>query len=405
MAASHNSLILRFKPFLYALSACLSLVGFTIVGVEALYNKNLRAPVERVEALQADFLETYLDDVDFLERTPLGGTAGPASEGPEPAARAPESTLFKDAGPTLNKMVYWNPPSDIGAKAPLVEPKSREFLMRNQDDWIKSRSFLERGSIKADISFFKEVSRFEYWDIEKNSPIEHLISRGEFVLPSKIPLPEALDLLTAVKVRLMRGSIDGNPVAALKDVRKFAMLLLTTENYQLVMVGLATIDLERRAYRDYVDRDWLDADTWQPIDRNTSTRAARAYAATAGYLRALTRESVFQKIFASGRTPPGFCAAINEQLPLEFVYRNQLTGWWPFERGYRAGFNRLDEALELAKKHCRLAFLTCLQKNGSIGGVEPSGPWPLTHFPYFRGLFALREWATMPTRLDGYQRR
>lgn len=395
MAESHSSLILKLRPFIYGLGACLTLLGFTIVGTEALFNKNLRLPLSKIERLQSDFLETYLDDVEYLEKSQLGETV-PAT-GPEGAAES-------DAGPTLNKLVYWNPPSDIGPKSPLVEPKSREFLMRYQDEWIKGRTFLERGTIKADIRFFKELGRFQIWDVEKNSPISHIVSRGDFVLPSKLPTPETLDLLTAVKVRLMRGSIDNDAVGALREVRKFAMLLLTTENFQLVMTGLTVLDLERRAYREYVDRDWLDPAAWQPIDRNTSMRAARAYTATAGYLRAMTRDDIFDKVFATGKIPPGFCAAMNEQLPMEYAYRFQLTGWWPLERGFRSGFKQLDRTFNIAKKHCRLALLTKLEEEDSFGDIEPQGPWPLIHLPYFRGLFAIRDWASWPTHLEGYQR-
>ncbi len=395
MAESHSSLILTLKPYIYGFGACLTLLGFAIVGTEALFNKNLRHPLSKIENLQSSFLETYLEDAEYLEKSQLGDNV---------PANGPEGAAASDAGPTLNKLVYWYPPSDIGPKSPLVEPKSREFLMRYQDDWIKGRSFLERGTIKADIRFFKELSRFQTWDVEKNSPIAHIVSRGEFVLPSKLPTPETLDLLTAVKVRLMQGSIDGDAVSALKEVRKFAMLLLTTENFQLVMTGLTVLDLERRAYREYIDRDWLDPAVWQPIDRNTSMRAARAYTATAGYLRAMTRDDIFDKIFATGKIPPGFCAAMNEQLPMEYAYRFQLTGWWPLERGFRSGFNQLDRTFDIAKKHCRLALLTKFEEENSFGDIAPQGPWPLTHVPYFRGLFAIRDWVSWPTHLEGYQR-
>jgi hypothetical protein len=96
---------------------------------------------------------------------------------------------------------------------------------------------------------------------------------------------------------------------------------------------------------------------------------------------------------------------MNEQLPMEYAYRSQLTGWWPLEKSYRTGFNQLDQTFEIAKKHCRLALLTKFQSEDAFGGIDPQGPWPLTNVPYFRGLFALRDWAAWPTHLDAYQRR
>lgn len=366
----------------------------TIGGVEALYRKNLKPQIESIQQIQDEFLETYLADAEFLaDVESLNHNL------------VPNGTEGEDAGPTLNPAVYWNPPSDFGRKTPLVLAKSREFIMRYEDDWIKGRTFLERGSIKADIGLFTGLERFKFWDLERGTPLEHLAGRGEFVMPSQMPVPDTLDLLTAVKVRLIRGSIDSQPMQALKDVRQFAKLLLSTENFQLVMTGLAALELERRAYRDYIDHDWVDNLTWLPIDRNTAMRAARAYTATAGYLRALTRESTFKKVFANGKIPPGLCAAVNEQLPLEYAYRSQLTGWWPLEHEYNDGFKRLDEVFEMAKKHCRLRFLRGLQEKGALPALDPEAPFPLARVPYFRTLFAQRDWAAWPTHFDAYQRR
>jgi hypothetical protein len=403
VAESHTSLTERIRPYLYVAVAFLTLLAINIAGVEGLYRKNLRGPIENLGELQNEALETYLADIDFLDRSELAETLKQYRIEVEKAA-APASEDSLDAGRALNKLLLWTPPSGFGRKASLVPAKSREFLMRYEDDWIKARTFLERGSIQADISIFSGLGAFKTWDLEQSSPIESLVSRGDFVLPSEVPVPETLDILTAVKVRLLRGSIDAKPLEALKEVRQFATLLLTTENSQMVMAGLATLDLERRAYREYVDRDWMDAAAWLPIDRNTSVRASRAFNATAGYLRAITDESTFNKVFASGKLPPGLCAALNEQLPAEYAYRYQLSGWWPFERSYRDGFNRLDRALELGKQHCRIRWLRKLQADGGFENVAPSAPWPLAYMPYFRTLFALRDWAAWPTRLDGYQR-
>jgi hypothetical protein len=82
-----------------------------------------------------------------------------------------------------------------------------------------------------------------------------------------------------------------------------------------------------------------------------------------------------------------------------------LSGWWPFERSYRKGFERLDQALEHGKKHCRLQWLRKLQAENGFQNLTPEAPWPLAYMPYFRTLFALRDWSAWPTRLDGYQRR
>lgn len=400
MAASHSSLKQHLKPSLFFATALLTLLAVNIIGVEVLFEKNLRAGLDRIHAVQDEHLETYLADAEYLEASDLAKTL----EQNRKVATESSSGNY-DAGPVLNKMLYWNPRGSFGRTEPLVTPKAREFIMRYDDEWIKGRTYVERGSVKADVSFFQHLDGFKYWDIEKNSPIEELVSQGSFILPAKLPLPETLDLLTAVKVRLIQGTFDGNPLLALQQVRQFAVLLLSTENAQLVMTGLASLELERRAYREYVDREWLDEAAWLPLDRNATLRANRALNATAGYLRALTHEDTFRRVFDNGKTPLGLCAAANEQLSVEYAYRDQLTGWWPFERGYRAGFRRLDQVLESAKQHCRLKLLRKLHDEDAFAGIRPEAPWPLGYLPYFRTLFALRDWTAWPLHFDTYARR
>lgn len=400
MAASHSSLSPYLKPSLYLAAALLTLLAINIIGVEVLFEKNLREGLERIHKVQDENLETYLADAEYLASSDLIKTLELNRN-----VAGDTGLATHDAGPVLNKMLFWHPRGNFGRSEPLVTPKAREFIMRYDDDWIKGRTYVERGSVKADVSFFQHLSGFKYWDIEKNSPIETLVEKGTFVLPEKLPLPETLDLLTAVKVRLIQGTFDGKPLLALQQVRQFAVLLLSTENTQLIIAGLASLELERRAYREYVDREWIDEAAWLPLDRNATLRASRTLNATAGYLRAVTHQDTFRRVFESGKNPFGLCAAANHQLFVEYAYRGQLTGWWPFERNYRAGFRRLDEVLETAKGICRVRLLRKLQNDGALDGRSAEAPWPLGYLPYFRTLFALRDWTRWPLQFDSYSRR
>jgi hypothetical protein len=214
-----------------------------------------------------------------------------------------------------------------------------------------------------------------------------------------------LDLLGATKIRLLQGTLDGKPTAALLEVRQFASLLLTTESLQLLLTGLAALDLERRAYREYVDRGLILETDWRPIDANTIRRASRAFLATSSYLSVMTDEDVLKKIVGLPQIPPGFCAGINQRLPADLSLRDQLTGLWPFERSYRAGFNQLDATVELAKKNCRLKLFRVLYDNSVYESVDPSAPWPLAILPYFRTVFAMRDLSNWPIYFDGYARK
>lgn len=407
------------RPVLYGFAVALTLLLFTIATVEILYRKNILPTLQKINAAQDEHLETYLADIEFLEKSeiarilselktgthqvPPADPTGPAERG---AASSPTTAGQSDAGPFLNSRVFWkNAAASGGRSEPLVVPASREFIMRYEDAWMKGRNFLERGRIKADLSVFDKLEDFKTWDLEIESPIVAFIREEDFVNPADLPVPDSLDLLTAIKVRLIQGSIDGQPLVALKAIRKFAMLCLTTENYQMVMTGLAALDLERRAYREYVERDLIDRAAWAPIDTNTSARASRAFNATAGYLRALTGDATFNKVFFSDIKAPGLCAAANLQLPAELAYRRQLTGWWPLETSFRSGFSNLDRALESGKMTCRWKLIRALSNGNGFRGPAPNAPYVLRDLPYFRTLFALRDWTAWPLHFDGYERR
>jgi hypothetical protein len=400
-----SSLISRLKSVLYFASACFTLLAFNIFGVEVLFHRHIQGRLEQVDAIQESFLETYLADAEFLANSELASESASAF-----APKAEQGTVTSlDAGNSLNPLVYWNPnplqADHKGRSEPLVTPKSRETIIRLGEDWMNGRSAFERGRIQADLDLFKLLHPFRFWDIEHSSPIDYYVSKRKFVLPSTLPVPETLDLISAAKVRLMKGATDGAPHAALREVRKLSMLLLETENFQLVMSGLTALELERRAYREYVDNGWIQAESWKPINQNTTTRAVRAAQATAGYLRALTRPELLQQVISKNRLPPAFCAAVNEQLPLEFAIEDQLTGLWPWERHYRPGYKQLREVAEQAKSVCRIKLFRALDEKRAFYAEDPHAPWPLAKLPYFRTLFALRDWSGWPTHFEAYQRR
>lgn len=410
MAEGHNSLISQLRPVLYGFAVALTLLLFTLASVEILYRRDVQPGLEKISSVQEEHLETYFADIEFLEKSEIARllseqkTQTVAERGAASSPATPRPMI--DAGPVLNSRLHWKNAVDGGGRAePLVLPASREFIMRYEDSWMKGRNFLERGRIKADVSIFDKLESFNTWDLEADSPLAELVRDGKFVNPSDLPVPDSLDLLTAIKVRLIQGSIDGEPLVALKVVRKFAMLLLTTENYQMVMTGLVALDLERRAYREYVERELLDRALWSPIDTNTSARASRAFNATAGYLRASTRDATFNQVFLGEIRAPGLCAAANLQIPPEMAYRGRLTGWWPLEKTFRSGFNNLERVLEAGKANCRWKLLRAQTEKNSFRGPSPDAPFILKDLPYFRTLFALRDWTAWPLYFDGYERR
>jgi len=370
------------------------LSALAFAGIEMLYRWQVLPKLGSNLATEERHLQLYLEDLDFFARADLGFREF-----------KPFLTGKADAGPFLNTHLKWLPepePEEIfgeaitaplkeaAARPALVPIEIREQLLRFGNDWIRQHPKTKRW--KTDLSIYKELLRFDHWDIEIESPIARLIENDIFLPPPKIPLPEPQDLIASAKVRLMMGARNGDLMTALTEVRQFARLLLTTESQQLVIAGLAVLDNERRAYRYFVDEKGMNPQAWIPIDRNVTRRARRAIYATRGYLRAWTPSVALDKIYRDDRDPVGLCAAANEAFPLEFTLRPMLEPHWPLARDSRAQYRKLDWIFDQLQSRCRLRYLRHLVKTGGFGllPLQTPGPWLLQRFPYARKVFGMR---------------
>lgn len=375
----------------------LTLTAGTIIGSEALIRKDIDRQIDEVLEEQIEYQETYLGDRDFLNTASFFKPT------------LPEHTLSEksDVGPKLNPLLYWGAAQeatvDFGRKTPLVSKTTREFLLRYQNEWIKSRSFIKQ--LNADLGFLEVLDDGDRWDIETAPPLQLIAEKKLFTLPLFLPLPETLDLLSAIKVRLIKGSADFNPIDALSKARRLASLLLSTENFQMASTGVTVLDVERRAYREYVDRGWIQSGQWTPVDKNATMRALRAMKATRGYFRLATPPKRLIEIGLADEVPPGFCAAVNEQLPVELALEDELSGTWPMERAFTQSFAVLHKIAERAKKICRVKVFRALYDDDAYQEGGPSAFGPLPYLPYFRTIFALRDWVAMPRNFDGYSKK
>lgn len=356
-----------------------TLAVIALAGLEYLGKTRVDPVVEDYRRVQDRHLNLFEEDQQFLAKFEI---FRPVHEG-----RA-------DAGPFLNPRLPWSPSSDDPSPLAIsFSPTLTEKILRLRSDWMRHHARLFKNE-QVDLTFFKGLAGFDHWDIERNSPLGKLIDEGTFVVPEQLPVPGTIDLLTATKLRLAWGAHQNDPLSALREVRSLARLLLTTEHIQLFSSGLAVLDLERLAYRYFVERGHIQAGDWEPVPRNITRRASRAVWATRGFFHIWTTESTFEKVFLSERTPVGLCEAINEGAPKELSLRPLLTPRWPFERDFREPYARLDRAIERANKTCRLRYLT---KMIELNRFESDFPLPgfFTALPYSRKIFGLRI-ATLP---------
>ena len=368
----------------FSSTAGLVLAALALGVVESLYRWQVRPKVESNRAVQARHLALYQDDLSYLGQFDILKS---------------RKTGKADAGPWLNRKLFWSPVREVSSETsplPAVAIPVREELLRLRSEWMDKHH--KARTAKADLSFFMGLGQFDYWDIETHSPIEELAARNIFVPPPELPVPEVSDLLAAAKLRLMRGALDKEAMTALQDVRNLARLLLTTENMNLVLAGIAILDDERKAYRYFVDHQGLSESAWIPIDRNTTRRAYRAILATRGYLRIWTRPDTMDEIYLKGAEPVGLCAAANEAFPQTFALAPVLKPHWPLEFDLRDEYAKLDQVLDRSRSSCRLKYLSALIETENFA-TELPGPFLLNRLPYSRKIFGLR---TSVNRFSGF---
>ena len=377
---------------LYLSVVALTLFALGVGGLNFLYRWRVRPHLDSQIATQKQYLPAFNEDQIYLSKnaTELGlGASGGSS----------------DAGPYLNPRMLWTPVSASSKATAIVAEPIRVELLRTGRDWILN---IAKGRYpKSDLSFFSELAKFDYWDIETGSPLAELVRSRAFVPPPQIPLPDTGDILSAVKLRLIKGGLDKDFVPALRDARQMGRLLLSTENLQLVLAGLLIFDFERRAYRAYVDDIKMNPKLWTPIDTNVTRRARRAALATRAYLRLWTPTEILDKEFLGSTVPPAFCAAVNEAIPFDYSLRRLLEPHFPFEMDTRSEYARLDRIVTAARKKCRLRYLSSIlgfvgpalasgenatdeATNESSIRVRVPGPLLFNDLPYSRKIFGLR---------------
>jgi hypothetical protein len=377
-------IIFRRRMGIYFFSAAISLFTTGLLLVELLYFINVRPQLLANRAIEAKYVGAYAADLQRLAKTQYLATMQTVRAGKA------------DAGIFLNEKVHWAPQLEssmgvkkYGSQKPLVAASTREALLRLDSQWMQKHMRVE--NLKADLSLFTALDRFDYWDIEANSPIAELAEKHLYLPPAKLPFPDVQDLLAIGKLRLMHAAVNGpqDYVPALGDVRSLARLLLTTENQQLVMTGLSLLETERFAYNYFVKEMKMSPQSWIPTDAEDNRVAHRAILGTRGFLHLWTPTEIMRSIYLTETPPMGFCAAINEALPLEYALREVLEPQLPFEISLKSEYVALDEVYRRSHSICRLRYLGEMMAHNTFS-IHVPGPLVLNRFWWARKVFGLR---------------
>lgn len=357
---------------------CFIFLGSILIsGFEILNRTDVAPAVSRLQQMQREFLEEFLKDQSDLTSVPLF---------------TQQSPRIKDAGPYLNVRFPWNPgfngADEVAVAGEPVEVKYRfkDALMRYGKDWVGHNSWFNAETF--DFSIFAKLRDFDHWDVEVNSPIEKVGASQPYLNGIEIPIPDVTNLVVLSQLYLMKAVDTKETLQALKDVRHVATLFLSTENLSLEMTGLRLLNFERVAFTYYVKHQLLKETDWQPLTATILSQATRAWPATAGYARILTQDSTFKKVFSEIK-PAGLCAALNSNVPHDWLLKPMLQPRiWP-EASFAKAYQRHEELVETAKSQCRLKYVTRLMKAGTAYDRLPV-PFPFGHLPFSRRTYAVK---------------
>lgn len=163
-------------------------------------------------------------------RTIAKATGSPAVSGP-------------DAGEFFEPHVRWESgrlrgrhevDGSLGLPQALIEQ-----LRSAGDRWVALDPSITGG---LDFTWMKKLGRYQSWDVWSRvfSVQEQPISPFDFALPDFVPFQHW------AKLRLLRGSLAGDPASASVEVRHLASVLFSTSTLTGVAVSLALLKIEAR---------------------------------------------------------------------------------------------------------------------------------------------------------------
>jgi hypothetical protein len=226
------------------------------------------------------------------------------------------SRLNKDAGPFLNPRVEWaGVDSDVTAKAAyekymaslLVQvvklslpEQATEKLKSLGSAYYKSPNEFDLKSV--DFRWLKDLQKYDFWNIENNSPLANL---DEFNFATS-PIAKFLPLITWAKLRLVKGVQENNVKAAIDETIHLARLVHSTE----LLIGSMVSNSILRSVAEFAK------DRGSPLKVEPAIfDAAKLYFPSLS--KALSNPIIDARDYAAISragtvSGPGYCAALNE---------------------------------------------------------------------------------------------
>jgi hypothetical protein len=237
----------------------------------------------------------------------------------------PDHRCENDVGPMLNPLIKWD--GDVSqtdwAKAQDVEsnfgpPINREILQTaKREGWAAVLTATEEALIlpeggTLDFTWWDETAHnYDCWNIDVNSPRMELIASMD---ATAVPIPMVVDIMDWNILRLASGYKDNDNHTALRSLRGWTQLLMSSENLVNVMVGIALLKHEAD-HLQFLREQGIIIEGWVGVDHKTVKMLRRVGMASSAYTGLYTPEDyldVTVSLFP--------CVALSEGLTLGSIF-------------------------------------------------------------------------------------
>lgn len=271
-----------------------------------------RVPSDKLEKDAPRYLPAICEDMSVLREHPF-------------FTRLPGT---RDAADWLNPRIAWETTPDAGVHVP-VEPvlPSDETCahvkeMKNSLDDITAADCAAAG----DFAWMSKLHEFDRWTLVGHggplSDAPHTAQWNSAVMP----LPNGLAILTAVKLRLACALATKDPAIvqqAAKDVRQLAFLMHRTENAVVVVLSVAVLRIELRAW-DAAKQRGIDVSGWEPVPADLIERFRRVMRVQNTLMNPAVTDDTVAAMAKCGGPLVARCVALTEIAGLDAALKNLI---------------------------------------------------------------------------------
>lgn len=355
--------------------------AFLVIGFVAL-TVSKRAARRGLDAMEASKLseaqlERYIEDQRRLAALDLV----PATRGTCDAGEVLNRWVALDGGTDQERApdedAWWADP------AVAVALKCKEKTGDGEPAWLACAAYAPTG----DLSFMSALLAYDTWDPSSSGAWRRYLDAHPREAALTAAIPNYVPLQTLVKLRLIAGLRDGDPLTALREVRHFARLTWSTETLIGAMVAVAMLNVERAGYEAAVAQGLLAPEAWRPMSAEEAEIFKRVLWTSQGLYMGLGPPDAIARLHAAVPDPIDRCPAGAEAAVQLRLLRALFTQTWPGEVDLRERLRAVDA--RMSDGRCRDVFVGALWADpsrdldlfdtygldGQPLGEDPSARW------------------------------